>query len=448
MSSKSYLYITKGRGWYQVNRGYQGSLGIDILKRFKGKDAQKQAKAYAKEQAKPGEEIKESTMNSKQLIDEVVAGASPEELLEKVSYSYDIRLGQNSPTTVQADNITTNPVDEDDFGDDFDEDEENQEATTFDSPSLINYPLAGTRRWPRGSHEGKPQQDSHNSSTSPSVAESLIESVAQGEDPRRVVKYLGEGVLGEADPSKIEKQVNKLAKGADDVNVKAYSSSVDGYVLFSSAGPQKKFAAAIKKMFPKGSYKMHDDKEEGDYYVDLKVPLKESVDEAESKLSVGDKYLAKSRFEKASASVPAGMPFKIKDTMANGDYVISFLKGSGSAIAKRAALEKAVKSGSVVKESISEAKMPAKDQKKLMDFLKQGKHFVDEAKKIRDRIFALKGKPMSDVESRELQKLYGEQKRLQSATDKWLKQAETTYPDYDTFLSNAKKLGYKEKDLP
>ena len=93
-------------------------------------------------------------------------------------------------------------------------------------------------------------------------------------------------------------------------------------------------------------------------------------------------------------------------------------------------------------------KMTAVNQKSLMDFLKQGSYLQATSKDILDRIYTLKGKPLSDVESRELQSAYGEQRRISSAIVDWLKRAEKTYPDYGLFIDNAKKLGYKDTDLP
>ena len=115
-------------------------------------------------------------MKINEALKQVVAGESPESVLEKAitSANYDQRLAVNSPTTVQRGNVTINP---EGFAEDHGE--------TFDCPADYGvYPMAGTRMWPRGSHESNAQRGEPPYFKS----EQLVARVVAGATPGQVLE--------------------------------------------------------------------------------------------------------------------------------------------------------------------------------------------------------------------------------------------------------------------
>jgi len=158
-------------------------------------------------------------MKINEALKQVVAGESPESVLEKAitNANYDQRLAVNSPTTVQRGNVTVNP---EGFAESksrviYDKDEKSwyivddrgtyihgpysskEEAQrelrklgedhgeTFDCPADYGvYPMAGARMWPRGSHESHPQKGEPPYFKS----EQLVARVVAGATPGQVLE--------------------------------------------------------------------------------------------------------------------------------------------------------------------------------------------------------------------------------------------------------------------
>lgn len=133
---------------------------------------------------------------AEELINSVVAGESVNDVVEKVSGTYDPRPAQNYPTAPSVGIKPEDEMDEDDSG-----------AIDVEPPETRNYPLANTRRWPRGSHESNAEagEPPHLLTT-----EGLIESVIDGEMPRDVFKrYMSERRPGGIQDKSLNEEENK-----------------------------------------------------------------------------------------------------------------------------------------------------------------------------------------------------------------------------------------------